>query len=141
MMLNQPIRIHDKLMLFWQNHFATGSGSVKDARLMHKQYELLFNNVLGNFKSMVESIVLDPAMLRYLNGNTNSKDRPNENFARELQELFTIGKGPEIAPGNYTNYTEQDIKEAARILTGWSDNQTTQTAIFKSASQIGRAHV
>ena len=134
MMLNQPIRIHDKLMLFWQNHFATGSGSVKDARLMHKQYELLFNNVLGNFKSMVESIVLDPAMLRYLNGNTNSKDRPNENFARELQELFTIGKGPEIAPGNYTNYTEQDIKEAARILTGWSDNQTTQTAIFKSAS-------
>lgn len=133
LMLNQPIRIHDKMMLFWQNHFATGANSVKDARLMHKQYSLIFPYSLGNFKSLVELIVTDPAMLRYLNGNTNVKGQPNENFARELQELFTIGKGPEISPGNYTNYTEKDIKEAARILTGWSENTSTQIAVFTSS--------
>jgi len=60
-------------------------------------------------------------MLRYLNVNVNVAGRPNQNYARELFELFTIGKGPELAQGNYTNYTEQDVAAAARVLTGWRD--------------------
>lgn len=131
-LLHQPIRIHDKMVLFWQNHFATGANAVKDARLMHKQFELLFENATGNVKDLVYSIVFDPSMLRYLNGNSNTKIQPNENFARELQELFTIGKGPEISPGNYTNYTEEDINQAARILTGWYDDQSTMQTKFRS---------
>ncbi|HTK82571.1 MAG TPA: DUF1800 family protein, partial [Bacteroidota bacterium] len=73
---------------------------------------------------------IDPAMLAYLNGNTNSKSTPNENYGRELQELFTIGKGPEIAPGNYTNYTEDDVKAAARVLTGWRNDATNINSYF-----------
>lgn len=120
-MINQPISISEKMTLFWMNHFATGASAVKEPRYMFKQNEMLRVNALGNFKTLVKNITLDPAMLRYLNGTSNKKSAPNENYARELQELFTIGKGPEIAPGNYTNYTEDDIKAAAKVLTGWSD--------------------
>jgi uncharacterized protein (DUF1800 family) len=75
-------------------------------------------------------VTIDPAMLDYLNGSTNTKTNPNENHARELQELFTIGKGPEIAPGNYTNYTEDDVKAAAKILTGWRFDSTSLSSYF-----------
>ena len=67
-------------------------------------------------------MTLDGAMLKYLNGNTNTKSSPNENYGRELQELFTIGKGPEVAPGDYTTYTEADVKAAAKVLTGWQED-------------------
>lgn len=120
-MINQPISISEKMTLFWMNHFATGASAVKEPRYMFKQNEMLRKNALGNFRTLVKEITLDPAMLRYLNGTSNKKSAPNENYARELQELFTIGKGPEISPGNYTNYTEDDIKAAAKVLTGWSD--------------------
>jgi uncharacterized protein (DUF1800 family) len=69
----------------------------------------------------VKDITIDPAILRYLNGNQNTKVAPNENYARELLELFTIGKGPQVGPGDYTNYTEQDVAEIAKVLTGWVD--------------------
>jgi uncharacterized protein (DUF1800 family) len=69
-------------------------------------------------------------MLKYLNGNQSTKGAPNENYGRELLELFTVGKGPEIAPGNYTNYTEDDIKAAARVLTGWRDSQQNINSYF-----------
>lgn len=74
---------------------------------------------LGNFKKLAAKIVVDNAMLKYLNNTENSKDNPNENFAREFFELFTIGKGPQIGPGDYTNYTEDDIVQAAKVLTGF----------------------
>lgn len=121
-MVSQPISISEKMTLFWMNHFSCGANAVKDSRYMFKQNEMLRMNALGNFRTLVKNITLDPAMLRYLNGTSNKKSAPNENYARELQELFTIGKGPEISPGNYTNYTESDIKAAAKVLTGWSDD-------------------
>lgn len=74
---------------------------------------------LGNFKKLATKIVSDNTMLIYLNGHQNSKNSPNENFAREFFELFTIGKGPQLGPGDYTNYTEDDIVQAARVFTGW----------------------
>jgi len=133
-MINQPVSISEKMTLFWHNHFSTGYNSVKDSRYMYKTNALLRTNALGNFKDLVKEITLDPAMLRYLNGNTNTKNGPNENYGRELQELFTIGKGPEISPGNYTNYTEDDIKAAAKVLTGWADDVTNITFTFNSAN-------
>lgn len=122
LMLNQAISLREKMTLFWHNHFVSTWTSVKDSRYMYRQNALFRQHALGNFKELAKQVTLDPAMLRYLNGNTNKKGTPNENYARELQELFTIGKGPEISPGNYTNYTEDDIKAAARVLTGYSDD-------------------
>jgi uncharacterized protein (DUF1800 family) len=78
----------------------------------------------GNFKELFKKICLDNAMLRYIDGETNDKDSPNENFAREMLELYSIGRGPQIAEGNYTNYTEDDIKAACKILTGWRFDET-----------------
>jgi uncharacterized protein (DUF1800 family) len=130
LMSQHTISLREKMVLFWHNHFACGANTVKDARYMYKQNALLRTNAFGNFKTLARLITLDPAMLRYLSGSFNTKASPNENYARELQELFTIGKGPEIAPGNYTHYTESDIKAAAKILTGWSDDQSKITFKF-----------
>ncbi|MFM8472114.1 MAG: DUF1800 family protein, partial [Candidatus Kapaibacterium sp.] len=136
-MLNQPLSITEKMTLFWHNHFATSNTAVKDARYIVKQNELLREYALGNVKDLVRQITLDPAMLRYLSGNTNTKTRPNENYARELQELFTLGKGPERSTGDYTTYTEDDVKAAARVLTGWSDVQASATVKFTAANHDG----
>lgn len=133
-MISQPLSINEKMTLFWHNHFSTGANSVKYSIYIYKQNVLLRTNALGNFKDLVKNITLDPAMLRYLNGNTNTKNGPNENYGRELQELFTIGKGPEIAPGNYTNYTEDDIKAAAKVLTGWAEDYNTVDTTFSASN-------
>lgn len=131
LLLNQGFSIREKMTLFWHNHFAAELRDVGDAHMMHIELAMLRANALGNFKDLVRKITLDPAMLRYLNGNTNTKANPNENYGRELQELFTIGKGPEISAGNYTNYTEEDVKAAARVLTGWRDLRDTRAAEFR----------
>ncbi len=117
----QPTNISalEKLTLFWHNHFATEADTVSDSRFQYYYNATIRRNALGNFKTFVRDITLDCAMLRYLNGDTNTAAHPNENYARELQELFTIGKGLERSPGDYTNYTEDDIKAAAKVLTGW----------------------
>jgi uncharacterized protein (DUF1800 family) len=117
----QGMSIREKMVLFWHNHFSTEYVTVQDSRFMYNQLDLFRRNALGNFRQLVKLVSLDPAMLRYLNGDTNIVGRANENYGRELQELFTIGKGPEIAQGNYTNYTEQDVQAAAKVLTGYSD--------------------
>ena len=119
MLQPSSISVIEKLTLFWHNHFATEADAFLDSRMQYAHNALLRRNALGNFKTFVRDVTLDPAMLRYLNGDTNTATQPNENYARELQELFTIGKGFERAPGDYTNYTEVDVKEAARVLTGW----------------------
>ena len=121
LMLNQQLSIREKMVLFWHNHFVTEMAIVADPRFSFQYLTLLRTNATGNFKDLTRMITLDGAMLRYLNGNTNTASSPNENYGRELQELFTIGKGPEVAPGDYTNYTEADVKAAARVLTGWKD--------------------
>jgi uncharacterized protein (DUF1800 family) len=127
---NQSFSIREKMVVFWHNHFPSELDVIGDARYGYAQNALFRKSALGNFKALVKQVTLDPAMLRYLNGNTNTNKNPNENYGRELQELFTVGKGPEIAAGNYTNYTEEDVKAAARVLTGWRDVRDTITAEF-----------
>ncbi|GAB4024387.1 DUF1800 domain-containing protein [Spirosoma koreense] len=111
-----PPSLLDKLTLFWQNHFVTTRDVVEDYRYVNQYLLLLRNNALGNFRTLVTRISKEPAMLRYLNGNENEVGKPNENYARELQELFTVGA---VDFAGNKNYTEDDVKAAARVLTGW----------------------
>jgi uncharacterized protein (DUF1800 family) len=104
----EPAR--EKLALFWHNHFATSIKKVNDAALMERQGELLFRHAHGSFRTLLKEISRDPAMLIFLDSNQNVKAHPNENYAREVMELFTLGVG---------HYTEKDIQEAARAFTGW----------------------
>lgn len=113
LMLNQPVSLLEKMTLFWSNHFVTNDSTVNDYRYMYQYNTLLRKHALGNFKSFVIAITQDPSMLRFLNGNQNVAGTPNENYARELQELFTIGRNG--------GYTEDDIRAAAKVLTGWAD--------------------
>jgi uncharacterized protein (DUF1800 family) len=116
-MLNESRSIHEKMTLFWHDHFAVDTLlHIADipARPWYDYYLFLRANALGNFKQMVKVMTLSPAMLCFLNGNTNKKTAPNENYGRELQELYTIGKGPA------SMYTEGDVEAAARVLTGHS---------------------
>jgi uncharacterized protein (DUF1800 family) len=105
---NSPAR--DKLALFWHDHFATSDTKVRDARLMMDQVQLFLRRGPGSFHALLKAMAKDPAMLIWLDGNSNRRGEPNENFARELMELFSLGVG---------HYTEEDIKEAARAFTGW----------------------
>ena len=104
----QPLR--EKMTLFWHGHFATSNAKVKSPALMHRQNRLLFREGLGSFEGLLQQVSKDPAMLVWLDSEGNVKGRPNENYARELMELFSLGIG---------NYTEKDVQEAARAFTGW----------------------
>jgi hypothetical protein len=117
LMLEPQNNIREKMVLFWHNHFVVQFDTVKDLRYDYHYLNLLRTNALGNFKALLREITTCPAMLVYLNGNANGKKFPNENFGRELQELFTIGKG------SGSNYTEADVKAAAKVLTGWKDDK------------------
>lgn len=134
----EGVNIHEKMVLFWHNHFATAD--LNDARYVYNYALLLRQFALGNFREMTKAITIEPAMLRYLNGRDNTAASPNENYARELMELFTLGKGPLVGPGDYTNYTEQDVVEMAKVLTGWVDRVVntpdTQTTIQAITSQF-----
>ncbi|MDQ3143210.1 MAG: DUF1800 domain-containing protein [Bacteroidota bacterium] len=123
-MVNQKLNITEKLTLFWHNHFAVEADQVQIAQALHQYYKLLRENCLGNFKALTKLITLNPAMLRYLNGYLNSKEAADENYARELQELFTVGKGPD------SKYTEDDVKAAAKILTGITINITVMPLTY-----------
>lgn len=114
----EGLSIFEKLCLFWQNHFA--AESTFDARATYNYYNLIRTHALGNFKQFVKDMTIDASMLVFLNGAQNNQFSPNENYARELLELYTIGKGPQIGEGDYTNYKEEDIMEGAKILTGWT---------------------
>ncbi len=127
MILRQPVSIREKMVLFWHNHFVTERDVVGDPRYSWRYGALLRSFALGNWKELTRRMTVNGAMLRYLNGNTNTRTSPNENFGRELLELFTIGKGPVAGPGDYTFYTEADVKAAARVLTGWQDNAAALT--------------
>lgn len=109
-MLNSPHPLLERMTLFWHNHFATSNAKVQDVGRMYKQNRLLRTHALGRFGPMLHEISEDPAMLVWLDTTSNKKGKPNENYARELMELFSLGVG---------NYTEQDIRQAARAFTGW----------------------
>lgn len=131
---SESLTIAEKICLFWHNHFS--AVPTQDSRCTYDYHALLRSHALGDFKQMVKDVTVNPCMLLFLNGAENNVFSPNENYARELLELFTIGKGPQIGPGDYTNYTEHDIAEAAKILTGYyvtglrSDSQTTVDAVY-----------
>lgn len=116
--------IREKMVVFWHNHFATETQIVSWANLAYKHNALLRSNCLKNFKTLTKEITLDPAMLIYLNGEKNTKAAPDENYSRELQELFTLGKGPNSL------YTEDDVRAGARVLTGWRLNRSDGTPYF-----------
>lgn len=123
-MINQSVSITEKMVLFWHNHFTTETGSVDNPVYCYRYNILLRQYALGNFKQLARAITTDMCMLRYLNGNSSSKKAPDENYGRELQELFTVGKGPD------SHYTEGDVKAAARVLTGFKNNDKTVSFLF-----------
>ncbi|MCX8099594.1 MAG: DUF1800 domain-containing protein [Casimicrobiaceae bacterium] len=123
-MLATPSPLTERMTLFWHNHFATSQQKVRSAYLMYRQNVLLREHALGNFAVLLRELAKDPAMLIYLDGAQNRRDAPNENFAREVMELFTLGEG---------RYSEQDVKEAARALTGWSVDLETGQFRFRPA--------
>ena len=112
-MLTTRRPLEEKLTLFWHGHFATGNSKVRDTRLVLQQHQMLRANAAGNFRDLLMGILMDPAMLVYLDNGENRKGHPNENFGRELLEVFTMGVG---------NYTEHDIREASRAFTGWTND-------------------
>lgn len=125
-MSNDSSVLREKMTLFWHGHFAT---KVPFAYLMQMQNNTLRQHALGNFRELLHAISKDPAMLIFLNNQQNKKNSPNENFARELLELFTLGEG--------NIYTEKDIKEAARAFTGWKTNKAAEFEFVERAHDFG----
>jgi Protein of unknown function (DUF1800) len=110
-MVTQERNITEKMTLFWMNFFSIREEAVNSPQMVYYHNKLLRNQALGNFRTMIQEVTLDPAMLRFLSGDGNNKDKPNQNYARELQELYTVGRD---------QYDENDVKAVARLLTGWS---------------------
>ena len=110
-MIETPRPLEEKMTLFWHGHFATSYRTIEDSYHMFLQNELFRRHAVGNFGELMFAIIRDPAMIAYLDNNDSRKGRPNENLARELMELFSLGVG---------NYSEKDIKEGARALTGYT---------------------
>ena len=126
LILTQNRSVTEKMVMFWHHHFSVQRQEVDNAMILYRYHRLLRNNVLGNVKELTKMVTIDPAMLLHLNGYLNSKRAPDENYAREMQELFTVGKG------NDSLYTESDVIEAAKALTGWRIDEDTLTAYLKS---------
>ena len=127
-MLSTQRPLQEKMTLFWHNHFATANSKVGNAWLMLDQIQLFRDNGLGSFETLLQKVTRDPAMLIWLDNRQNRKNAPNENFAREVQELFTVGIG---------NYTEQDIKEAARAFTGHTLDKDNHYVFNKGQHDTG----
>jgi uncharacterized protein (DUF1800 family) len=109
--------LQEKMTLFWHTHFATANSKVGDALLMVQQNQLFRDNAMGNFETLLQQVTRDPATLIWLDNRTNRKGAPNENYAREVMELFTVGIG---------NYSDEDVKQAARAFTGYTLNADKQ---------------
>jgi len=118
-----PSPLTERMTLFWHNHFVSSDQKVRSPQLMHRQNALLRRQALGNFGAMLHEVARDPAMVIYLDNASNRKAQPNENFAREVMELFTLGEG---------HYSEQDVKEAARAFTGWSVDLDRGEFLFRA---------
>lgn len=121
-MLATPSPLTEKMTLFWHNHFVSSQQKVKFNQLMYRQNVLLRRHALGSFATLLHEVARDPAMVIYLDSASNRQGQPNENFAREAMELFTLGEG---------HYAEQDVKEAARAFTGWSLDRDSGQYVFR----------
>ncbi len=123
-MVTTPSPLTEKMVLFWHNHFVSSQQKVRQPQYLYRQNVLLREHALGNFGAFLQAIARDPAMVIYLDSASNRKGQPNENFAREVMELFTLGEG---------HYSERDIKEAARAFTGWSIDGEKGEFLFRPA--------
>ncbi|MBB4514923.1 DUF1800 domain-containing protein [Paraburkholderia fungorum] len=122
-MLSTPSPLTERMTLFWHNHFTSGQDKVAYPQEMAQQNMLLRRDALGNFGELLHDVAKDPAMLQYLDGASNRKGKPNENFAREVMELFTLGEG---------HYTQRDVSEAARAYTGWGLDPDTHAYVWRA---------
>ncbi|QHE92825.1 DUF1800 family protein [Pandoraea fibrosis] len=122
-MASTPSPLTERMTMFWHNHFVSSDDKVREPVVLYRQNVLLRANALGNFGVLLHEVSKDPAMLIYLDGAGSRKGRPNENFAREVMELFTLGEG---------HYTEQDVREAARAYTGWSIDRPTMRYVWRA---------
>jgi uncharacterized protein (DUF1800 family) len=113
--------LHEKMVWFWHGHLTSSYDKVGSWKLMWRQHLLLREHALGNFRTLVQAVTVDPAMLVYLDGADSTAASPNENYGRELMELFTLGRG---------NYTQEDVRAAARALSGWSVDYDRATVSF-----------
>lgn len=120
-LLTATAPLREKMVLFWHNHFATGADKLDDIPAMARQNDLFRRMALGKFGDLLLEVSRDPAMLVWLDGNDSRADAPNENYGREVMELFTMGRG---------NYTEADVKAAARAFTGWHIDDATGATVF-----------
>jgi uncharacterized protein (DUF1800 family) len=118
----------EKLAWFWHDHFATSANKVNNADLMLAQNQIFRQLGGGGFEELTQAVAKDGAMMIWLDSNKNNKNAPNENFARELMELFTIGIG---------NYTDNDVREAARAFAGWRFNRNTGFTVRKNLADVG----
>lgn len=128
-LLRTKAPVNEHMTLFWHNHFTSSLEKVEQPKLMYLQNQLLRKNAMGNFRSLLHAAARDPAMLIYLDGSENVKGSPNENFARELLELFTLGRG---------HYNEADIQAAAIAFTGWGVDRNRGTYIYDAAKHDNR---
>ncbi|MEP7258188.1 MAG: DUF1800 domain-containing protein [Flavitalea sp.] len=122
LIIHQNRSINEKMVLFWHHHFSVQREEVDNATTLYRHHALLRTNAMGNVRELTKAVTIDPAMLAHLNGFLNSKLAPDENYARELQELFTVGRG------NDSLYNEEDVRAAAKVLTGWRINADTLTS-------------
>jgi len=124
LMLQQGYSLREKMVWFYANHFVTEYNTVQVPQYYYLSNKLFRQFAFGNLIELTKKVTIDPAMLKYLNGDVSTRTAPNENYGRELMELFTLGIG---------NYSEEDIKQAAKALTGWRINSTTLSAYFTSS--------
>ena len=124
-MINSEAQLREKMSLFWHGHFAC---RIQNSFFQQELLQIIRSNALGSFADMLKAVSKSPAMLQFLNNQQNKKSHPNENFAREVMELFTIGRA---------NYTENDVKEAARAFTGWAFNAQGQFVFRKNQHDDG----
>ncbi|WP_426509928.1 DUF1800 domain-containing protein [Dactylosporangium sp. McL0621] len=127
-MVQAEHQVHEKLTFFWHGHWATSADKVKSGPLMLGQQQTLFRTALGGFATQVHAMLRDPALIIWLDGQKNTEKAPNENLARELMELFTLGVG---------HYTEPDVRAGARALTGWVVDQKAGTATLNAKRHDG----
>lgn len=119
LMMPETPHIRERMTFFYHTHYTTILSRVRQSRSLYYQLALFRYHALGNLKTLSRLMCLDNAMLVHLDGFDNRKDSPNENFGREFLELYTVGKGPQIGPDDYTTFTEDDVREAARVLSGY----------------------
>lgn len=115
--------LEERMVLFWHDHWSTAVGGSPNTTLVMRQNETIRIHALGNFRTLCQQMTIDPAMLQWLDGDVSTATKPNENYAREFFELFTLGTIPQV-------YTETDIRQAARVFTGWIVDPTTRQARY-----------